>query len=68
MKCTFIKENRQIFTVTCMYGILNIEPSSYYDWINRDISDQQIYRNQCELLVKAAHSEIREQYGIWNMA
>ncbi len=31
--------------------------------MNRDISDQQIHGNQSKLLVKAAHSEIKEHYG-----
>jgi hypothetical protein len=47
-----------------MCRVLKVKPSSYYDWINRDISNQQIHRNQCELLVKAAHSETRERYGV----
>ena len=47
-----------------MCRVLSVKPSSYYDWINRDISDQQIHRNHCELLVKAAHSETCERYGV----
>ncbi|WAI87287.1 hypothetical protein SC65A3_01003 [Psychrobacter sp. SC65A.3] len=47
-----------------MCRVLKIKPSSYYDWISRDISDQQIHRNQSELLVKAAHSETKERYGV----
>ena len=46
-----------------MCRVLKVKHSSYYDWINREISDQQIHRNQCELLVRAAHSETRERYG-----
>ena len=46
-----------------MCHVLSVKPSSYYDWINRDISDQQIHRNQCELLIKAAHSETKARYG-----
>ena len=47
-----------------MCKIFDIKPSSYYDWIKRDISAQQIHRNHCELLVKAAHSdETKERYG-----
>lgn len=47
-----------------MCRVLGVNPSSYYDWAKRGISDQQIHRNQCELLVKAAHSETSERYGI----
>ena len=47
-----------------MCRVLSVKPSSYYDWISRDISDQQIHRNQSELLVKAAHSETKERYGV----
>lgn len=47
-----------------MYRLLRVKYSSYYDWISRDISEQQIHRNHCELLVKAAHSETKERYGI----
>ncbi len=47
-----------------MCRVLSVKPSSYYDWINRDISDQQIHRNQSELLVRAVHSETRERYGV----
>lgn len=43
--------------------MLSVEPSSYYDWSSHDISKQQIHRNHCELLVKAAHSESKERYG-----
>ena len=46
-----------------MCKVLAIKPSSYYDWLSRDISDQQIHRNHCELLIRAAHSETRERYG-----
>lgn len=46
-----------------MCRVLSVKPSSYYDWINRDISDQQIHGNQSKLLVKAAHNEIKERYG-----
>ena len=45
-----------------MCRVLNVKPSSYYDWSSRDISEQQIHRNHCELLVKAAHSESKERY------
>ena len=47
-----------------MCHVLRVKPSSYYDWLGLDISDQQIRRNQSELLVKAAHSETRERYGV----
>ena len=46
-----------------MCKTLDIKPSSYYDWTKRDISAQQIHRNRCELLIKAAHSETKERYG-----
>ena len=42
-----------------MCHVLKIKPSSYYDWLSRDISEQQVHRNQCELLVKA-----KERYGV----
>ena len=47
-----------------MCRVLKIKHSSYYDWLSRDISEQQIHRNHCELLVKAAHSETHERYGV----
>ena len=47
-----------------MCRVLSVKPSSYYDWLSRDISEQQVHRNQCELLVKAAHSETKERYGV----
>ena len=46
-----------------MCRVLKIKHSSYYDWLSRDISEQQIHRNHCELLVKAAHSQSKERYG-----
>ncbi|WP_413520386.1 IS3 family transposase [Psychrobacter glacincola] len=64
VKYAFIKDNQQIFSITTMCRVLRVKPSSYYDWISRDISDQQIHRNQSELLVKAAHSETKERYGV----
>ena len=47
-----------------MCRVLRVKPSSYYDWLSRDLSDQQIHRNQSELLVKAAHNETKERYGV----
>ncbi|WP_198328697.1 IS3 family transposase [Psychrobacter faecalis] len=64
VKYAFIKDNQKIFSITTMCRVLSVKPSSYYDWISRDISDQQIHRNQSELLVKAAHSETKECYGV----
>ncbi|WP_087945602.1 IS3 family transposase [Psychrobacter sp. P11F6] len=64
VKYAFIKNNKPFFTIASMCKVLAIKPSSYYDWLSRDISDQQIHRNHCELLVKAAHSETRERYGV----
>ena len=46
-----------------MCRVLKIKHSSYYDWLSRDISKQQIHRNQSELLVRAAHSETKARYG-----
>ncbi|MEH6668578.1 MAG: IS3 family transposase [Psychrobacter sp.] len=64
VKYAFIKDNRQIFSTTTMCRVLSVKSSSYYDWLSRDISEQQVHRNQCELLVKAAHSEMKERYGV----
>ena len=64
MKYAFIKNNKPFFTIASMCKVLAIKPSSYYDWLSRDISDQQIHRNHCELLIRAAHSETRECYGV----
>ena len=50
-----------------MCRVLNVKPSSYYDWTNREIIKQQIHRNYCELLVKAAHSETKERYGVYRL-
>ncbi len=46
-----------------LWHVLSVKLSSYYDWLGRDLGKQQIHRNQCELLVRAAHSETRERYG-----
>ncbi|WP_198330677.1 IS3 family transposase [Psychrobacter cibarius] len=64
VKYAFIKNNKPFFTIASMCKVLAIKPSSYYDWLSRDISDQQIHRNHCELLIRAAHSETRERYGV----
>ena len=42
---------------------LKVKHSSYYDWLRRNISEQQIHRNQSELLVRAVHSETKARYG-----
>nr|WP_181716734.1 IS3 family transposase [Psychrobacter sp.] len=63
VRYAFIKDNQQIFNITTMCRVLSVKPSSYYDWSSRDISEQQIHRNHCELLVKAAHNESKERYG-----
>jgi transposase InsO family protein len=47
-----------------MCRVLNVKPSSYYDWANRDISAQQIYRNKCELLIRVAYDETNQCYGV----
>ena len=64
MKYVFIKDNQPLFSITTMCRVLSVTPSSYYDWLGRDISDQQIHRNQSELLVKAAHSETKQRYSV----
>ena len=46
-----------------MCHVLNVKSSSYYNWINRGVSNQQIHRNQCELLVRVAHDETKQRYG-----
>ncbi|WP_312752635.1 IS3 family transposase [Psychrobacter sanguinis] len=63
VKYAFIKDNQQLFRISSMCRVLQVKPSSYYDWLGRNVSCQQIHRNQCELLVKAAHSETKERYG-----
>ncbi len=63
VRYAFIKDNQHFFSITTMCRVLKIKHSSYYDWLSRDISEQQIHRNHCELLVKAAHSESKERYG-----
>ena len=40
-----------------MYLVLKVKHSNCYDWLSRVISEQQIHRNQSELLVRVAHSE-----------
>jgi hypothetical protein len=35
-----------------MCRVLKVKHSSYYDWLSRDISEQQIRHNHGELLVK----------------
>ena len=64
MKYAFIKDNQQVFSISSMCRVLQVKPSSYYDWLGRHISCQQVHRNQCELLVKAAHNETKERYGV----
>ena len=46
-----------------MCHVLDVKSSSYYNWINRGVSNQQIHRNQCELLVRVAHDETKQRYG-----
>ena len=48
-----------------MCHVLNVKPSSYYDWLSRDISTQQIHRNQNELLVRVVHRETKQRYDIY---
>ncbi|MGP5495463.1 IS3 family transposase [Psychrobacter celer] len=64
VKYAFIKDNQQVFSISSMCRVLQVKPSSYYDWLGRHISCQQVHRNQCELLVKAAHNETKERYGV----
>lgn len=64
MKYAYIEANQRLFSVTRMCKVLSIVPSSYYDWTKRDISCQQIHRNQYELLVRVAHDETKQRYGV----
>ncbi len=64
MKYAFIEVNQQLFSITRMCHVLDVKPSSYYDWMSRNISEQQIHRNQCELLVRVAHTETKQRYGV----
>ncbi|WP_413518878.1 IS3 family transposase [Psychrobacter glacincola] len=63
VKYAFIKNNDLFFSITTMCRVLKVKHSSYYDWLSLDISEQQIHRNQSELLVRAAHSETKARYG-----
>jgi hypothetical protein len=63
VKYAFIKYNQSLSSITTICYALSVKPSSYYDWLGRDISEQQIHRNHYELLVKAAHSDNKERYG-----
>ncbi|TEW88316.1 IS3 family transposase [Psychrobacter sp. 230] len=63
VKYAFIKNNDLFFSITTMCRVLKVKHSSYYDWLSRDISEQQIHRNQSELLVRAAHSKTKARYG-----
>ncbi|SLJ85093.1 IS30 family transposase [Psychrobacter sp. DAB_AL43B] len=64
MKYAYIKANQRFFNITRMCKVLDIAPSSYYEWTKRDISCQQTHRNQCELLVRVAHSETKQRYSV----
>lgn len=46
-----------------MCRVFSIKPSSYYDWLKRGISNQQVHRNKCELLVRSAHQQRKQKYG-----
>lgn len=48
-----------------MGKIVDIVPSSYYDWTKCDMSTQQAHYNRCELFMKATatHTETTEEYG-----
>nr|WP_241878038.1 IS3 family transposase [Psychrobacter sp. PraFG1]UNK04451.1 IS3 family transposase [Psychrobacter sp. PraFG1] len=63
VRYAFIDHYKTQFSITAMCKTFDTKLSSYYDWIKRNISAQQIHRNHCELLVKAAHSETKERYG-----
>ena len=64
VRYAFIEANQHLFSIIRMYRVLNVKPSSYYDWTNRDISAQKIYRNQCELLIRVAHDETNQCYCV----
>ncbi|MDN5620657.1 MAG: IS3 family transposase [Psychrobacter sp.] len=64
VRYAFIDHYKTHFSITAMCKTLDIKPSSYYDWLGRHISCQQVHRNQFELLVKAAHNETKERYGV----
>jgi len=64
VKYAFIEANQRIFSITRMCKVLNVKPSSYYDWVGRGLSGQKIHRNQCELLVRVAHTETKQCYGV----
>ena len=47
-----------------MCHVLDVKPSSYYDWTKCDISNQQIHHNKCELLIRVAHDETKQRYSV----
>ncbi|WP_201620459.1 IS3 family transposase [Psychrobacter maritimus] len=58
VKYAFIKDNQQIFSITTMCRVLRVKPSSYYDWLSRDLSEQG--HNISLYMVRS----IKEQHGI----
>ncbi len=63
VKFAFINKNKAEFRITTLCKVLKVKQSSYYGWLKRDLSNQQIHRNHCELLVLSAHTEKKERYG-----
>jgi putative transposase len=69
MKCKFIYDNLNEFSILRMCRVLDVKRVSYYAWQRRPLSNRSIENMKILLEIKRIHKKSDEVYGspkIWN--
>jgi len=63
VKYAFIKENKNIFSVSIMCKVLEVSRSSFYKWLNGAISNRKANNIKLGNSISQIHSEHKGKYG-----
>ncbi len=63
MRFAFISAEKAVFPIAVMCRALQVSPSGYYAWLDRDESDRAKQDRRLTVLVRAAHEASRKTYG-----
>ena len=60
----FIEANKKQYSVEAMCRVLEVAPSGYYAWLNRDMSQRQRDNQRLLRQIAKIHAESRQTYGV----